>query len=275
MSAKRSRSPSPESGLVRVCHLRPGHDDVEGGGDSGRGMHPLDVPYTGGASTGSDGDGQAPASVPTPGDGARNYGNATLGPTLRSAGLGQISRCFLCTFTDAMLADGSMFADACGPLERVARFWNENADTMDMQVLSEECLNLLREQLKHYVTTPLNIDADRISTGESAGLGGLGGEVPAGTEVARQMTLADVTPQCIKHHFTMCVTTRSARLTTLRMSFRHIAQLEAACAGSMYSKCAKTGRPKPDPAVSALLLKANTALLRTSQLISGIEGKGT
>ena len=87
------------------------------------------------------------------------------------------------------------------------------------------------------------------------------------------MTLDDVTPACILTHFTVCATTRAARLSTLKMSFRHVAQLEAACAGSMYSKCSKTGRPRPDPAMSALLLKANSALLKTNQLICGIEGK--
>jgi hypothetical protein len=114
---------------VRARILSPGCDTEEGADDSGKGVDPLSARGTGSASTGDGaGDGETPASVPTPDDEARHYGNATLGPTLRSAGLGQTSRCFLCTFTDAMLAEGSMFADACGPLERVARYWNENVD---------------------------------------------------------------------------------------------------------------------------------------------------
>jgi hypothetical protein len=167
-----------------------------------------------------------------------------------------------------------MFADACGPLERVARYWNANVETMDVRALSEDCLKLLRKYLKHYAITSLSVDADRLSTGESGQTGCPGGEQqPEADEVARQMTLEDVTPECVLNHFTLCVTTRAARLSTLKMSFRHIAQLEAACAGSMYAKCAKTGRPRPDQAMSALILKANAALLRTSQIISGIEGK--
>jgi hypothetical protein len=41
----------------------------------------------------------------------------------------------------------------------------------------------------------------------------------------------------------------------------------------MYSACAKTGRPRPDPAMSGLLLKVNAALLKTNQLICATEAK--
>ena len=225
----------------------------------------------------STGDGHPPPSGHAPDEAPREYGDGTLGPTLRSAGLGQSTRCFLCTFTDAALADGSMFAEACGPLERVGRYWSEHVETMDAHALSEDCLKLLRKYLAQYDLTTLNVDSDRMSTGESAGGGEEGRPSTAPSsdqrEVTRRMTLDDVTPACILTHFTVCATTRAARLSTLKMSFRHVAQLEAACAGSMYSKCSKTGRPRPDPAMSALLLKANSALLKTNQLICGIEGK--
>jgi hypothetical protein len=278
MSAKRTRSSGSSE---------------EDGADSGGGGRPWgagSLRDPGGASTG---DGHPLPSGHAPDEAPRGYGDATLGPTLRSAGLGQSNRCFLCTFTDAALADGSMFADACGPLERVSRYWNEHVESMDTHALSEDCLKLLRKYLSQYDLTTLNVDSDRMSTGESAG-GGEGRPSTAGgfqppnpgvrgpsapapssdqQEVTRRMTLDDVTPACILTHFTVCATTRAARLSTLKMSFRHVAQLEAACAGSMYSKCAKTGRPRPDPAMSALLLKANAALLKTNQLICGIEGK--
>jgi hypothetical protein len=74
----------------------------------------------------------------------------------------------LCTFTDAALADGSMFADACGPLERVSRYWNEHVESMDTHALSEDCLKLLRKYLSQYDLTTLNVDSDRMSTGESS-----------------------------------------------------------------------------------------------------------
>jgi hypothetical protein len=68
------------------------------------------------------------------------------------------------------------------------------------------------------VTTPLTVDADRLSTGESAGLGGAGVEGPAdGGKVARHMTLNDVTAECIRRHFTLCITTRSARMAALKL----------------------------------------------------------
>ena len=271
MSAKRTRSGSSE----------------EDGDDSGGGGKAAPNPWgagslcdPGGASTG---DGHPPQSDPAPDASPYSRGAATLGPTLRSAGLGQSTRCFLCTFTDAALADGSLFADACGPLERVSRYWNEHVETMEAHALSEDCLKLLRKYLSHYNLTTLDVDSDRMSTGESAGRGptdpeprGTGAESPRDQrEVTRRMTLDDVTPACILTHFTVCATTRAARLSTLKMSFRHVAQLEAACAGSMYSKCSKTGRPHPDPAMSALLLKANAALLKPTSSSAGSKASQT
>ena len=41
----------------------------------------------------------------------------------------------------------------------------------------------------------------------------------------------------------------------------------------MYSKCPKTGNPRPDPAMAALYLKVTAQKLRTVRLIHDIEGK--
>jgi hypothetical protein len=240
----------------------------------------------GGTPTGTGDEQQPPPSGPaaTPDGAVRQYGNATLGPTLRSAGLGQTSRCFLCTFTDAALAEGSMFPGAIGPLKRVTLYWNENVDTMDVVALSEDCLKLLRDNLKQFVLTPLSIvdDTDRISTGESAGVctgsdhpnsAPGGGSSEAEDEVTRHMTLADVTPECIRTHFTVCATTPAARLSSLKQSCRHLAQLASALAGAMYVKDAKTGRAHPDLPKAALLLKVIAAQRGTTKDISVLEGK--
>ena len=81
----------------------------------------------------------------------------------------------------------------------------------------------------------------------------------------------DVTPEAIKRHFLVCETTREARLDALKSSFRHVAQLEQACAKSMYTECAKTGKPRPDAKMAELLLKANAAMMKTNVNISALE----
>jgi hypothetical protein len=190
---------------------------------------------------------------------SRDHLNVTLGPTLHSAGLGRLKQCFLCSHTDAKLAEGSIFADEFGPIERVTRLWREHVDTMDVDLLANDCHALLMQLVSAYAPPPSEAglgedDNDGAATGAAAAY--------------RQVTAAD-----IKHHYTVCMTTREARLTALKASFRHVAQLESACAASMYTACKKTGRPRPDPAMSALLLKANAALLKTNQLIGACEGK--
>jgi hypothetical protein len=107
---------------------------------------------------------------------------------------------------------------------------------------------------------PPSSDPTSAVVGDTHGSGGAG-------------AFEDVTPSDIKRHFTLCMTTREARLTALKASFRHVAQLETACAQGMYTACAKTGRPRPDLTMSGLLLKANAALLRTNQLICAAEVK--
>jgi hypothetical protein len=190
--------------------------------------------------------------------GSRDHLNITLGPTLRSAGLGKARACFLCTFTDGKLAEGSIFADEFGPVERVTRLWRENVDNMDADLLANDCHTLLMQLVSAYATPSSEaglVDDDNDgATGAAAAFGG-------------------ITADDIKHHYTVCMTTREARLTALKASFRHVAQLESACAHSMYTACKKTGRPRPDPAMSALLLKANAALIKTNQLIGACEGK--
>jgi len=190
---------------------------------------------------------------------SRDHLNITLGPTLRSAGLGRLKQCFLCSHTDAKLAEGSIFADEFGPVERVTRLWRENVDKMDADLLANDCHTLLMQLVSAYA--PLTSEA------------GLGDDDNDGAATGAAAAYGHVTADDIKHHFTVCMTSREARLTALKASFRHIAQLESACAQSMYTVCKKTGRPRPDPAVSALLLKANSALLKTNQLISASEGK--
>lgn len=190
--------------------------------------------------------------------GSRDHLNITLGPTLRSAGLGRARACFLCTFTDGKLSEGSIFADEFGPVERVTRLWRENVDNMDVDLLANDCHTLLVQLVSAYAPPPLG-----------ASLGDEDDGAATGTAAAYGLITADD----VKHHFTVCMTTREARLTALKSSFRHLAQLESACAQCMYTACKKTGRPKPDQAVAALLLKANSALLKTNQLISASEGK--
>jgi hypothetical protein len=189
---------------------------------------------------------------------SRDHPNITLGPTLRSSGLGRLKQCFLCSHTDAKLAEGSIFAEEFGPVERVTRLWRENVDSMDADLLANECHALLMQLVSAYAPltseTGLGDDDNDGVTGAAAAFGG-------------------ITADDIKHHYTVCMTTRDARLTALKASFRHVAQLESACAHSMYTACKKTGRPRPDPAMSALLLKANAALLKTNQLIGACEGK--
>jgi hypothetical protein len=189
---------------------------------------------------------------------SRGHLNATLGPTLHSAGLGRLKQCFLCSHTDAKLADGSIFAEEFGPVERVTRLWRENVDKMDADLLANDCHTLLMQLVSAYAPPS-----------SEAGLGGDDNDGATGAAAA----FGGITADDIKHHYTVCMTTREARLTALKASFRHVAQLESACAHSMYMACKKTGRPRPDPAMSALLLKANAALLKTNQLIGACEGK--
>jgi hypothetical protein len=73
-----------------------------------------------GADETSSGDRIAPSTEPPA---SREHHNATLGPTLRSAGLGKATKCFLCAYTDEKLAEGSIFGDTHGPIERVTRLW--------------------------------------------------------------------------------------------------------------------------------------------------------
>ena len=190
---------------------------------------------------------------------------ATLDKTLLSAGLGKEQQCFLCSFTDQRLTDGSMFVgeDGQGPVEQVTRYWNANAQNVDVDRLSRDCHALLLRILSEFA--PLD------SLGETQP--DEGGGAGTATNPAHRSALEGVTPEAIKRHFVLCMTTGNARLNALRASFRHVAQLEHACANSMYTKCKKTGKAKPDLAMSALLLKANTALLKTNQLINAAEGR--
>lgn len=167
--------------------------------------------------------------------------------TLYSIGLGKSTKCFLCVYTDEKLAEGSMFLDATrGPLEEVKRLWRHGADAMDVDALAQECCDLLHKRLAA-------ISIDDISEGD------------------KSPGIADVTPEAIKRHFLVCETTREARLDALKSSFRNVAQLEQACAKSMYTECAKTGKPRPDAKMAELLLKANAAMMKTNVNISVLE----
>jgi hypothetical protein len=125
---------------------------------------------------------------------------------------------------------------------------------MDVDLLANDCHALLMQLVSAYAPPPSEA--------------GLGDDDNDGV-----VDYGHITADDIKHHYTVCMTTREARLTALKASFRHVAQLESACAASMYTACKKTGRPRPDPAMSALLLKANAALLKTNQLIGACEGR--
>ena len=174
-----------------------------------------------------------------------------LDATLHSAGLGKGLKCFLCTFTDEKLADGSMFIDASrGPVEEVKRLWRHGADTMDINALARECCDLLHKRL------------DAISLKDAGG---------DESETDRRPRIEDITPEAIKRHFLICETTREARLDALKCSFRHVAQLEHACAKSMYTEDAKTRKARPDPKMAELLLKANSAMMKTNANISLLE----
>jgi hypothetical protein len=118
---------------------------------------------------------------------------------------------------------------------------------MDVDALAQECCDLLHKRLAA-------ISIDGISEGDKC---------PG---------ITDVTPEAIKRHFLVCETTREARLDALKSSFRHVAQLEQACAKSMYTECAKTGKPRPDAKIAELLLKANAAMMKTNVNISVLEG---
>lgn len=187
----------------------------------------------------------------------REHLNDALEQTLRSAQLGKGRRCFLCTYTDGSLADGTMFASDSGPIDQVSKLWRHNVDTTDADTLARDCCELLKRLVSEYAPDPASGEANG---GESDG--------------ARPVCLDDITPDAVKHHFCVCETTKLARLDALKGSFRHVAQLELACARGMYTECAKTGRPRPDAGMAALLLKANAAMLKTNSIINALEGGG-
>jgi hypothetical protein len=165
------------------------------------------------------GDRIAPSTEPPA---SREHLNATLGPTLRSAGLGKASKCFLCAYTDEKLAEGSIFGDSHGPIERVTRLWQAHADSMDADLLAADCHKLLVQLVSAYAPPQLTEPASA-AIGDTHGSGGV-------------ETFEEVTPSDIKRHFTLCMTTREARLTALKASFRHLAQLEMACAQGAWAR---------------------------------------
>ena len=118
---------------------------------------------------------------------------------------------------------------------------------MDVDALAQECCDLLHKRL-----AAISIDDIR-------------------AEDEKRPGIADVTPEAIKRHFLVCETTREARLDALKSSFRHVAQLEQACAKSMYTECMKTGKTRPDAKMAELLLKANAAMMKTNVNISVLE----
>jgi len=179
----------------------------------------------GGSDSGSEGadetsgDRIAPSTEPPA---SREHHNATLGPTLRSAGLGKASKCFLCAYTDEKLAEGSIFGDSHGPIERVTRLWQAHADSMDADLLAADCHKLLVQLVSAYAP-PLLTEPASAAIGDTHGSGGV-------------EAFEDVTPGDIKRHFSVCMVTDDARLTAMKASFRHLVQLEVACAqGAMGS----------------------------------------
>ncbi len=159
---------------------------------------------------------------------SREHHNATLGPTLRSAGLGKASKCFLCAYTDEKLAEGSIFSDTHGPIERVTRLWQAHADTMDADLLAADCHKLLLQLVSAYAPPPLTEPASA-AIGDTHGSGGVG-------------AFEEVTPGDVKRHFTVCMVTDGARLTAMKASFRHLVQLEVACAQGALGASSPTPR---------------------------------
>lgn len=148
-----------------------------------------------------------PPSAMTP---SRDHLDAHPTPTLRSVDLGAERRCFLCAFSDETLADESLFVECVGPIAKVTRMWRAGADTTDADALARDCCLLLRGLLREFLH-------DAAPGAESPAAPELAGDSAA---AAPRPTLDDVTPEAVKHHFTVCVATPEARLNTLKNSFR-------------------------------------------------------
>jgi hypothetical protein len=202
---------------------------------------------------------------------SREHHDATLGLTLRSAGLGKASTCFLCAYTDEKLAEGSIFGDTHGPIGRVTRLWQvrglrslrnpalayhfqecslthptpvgvwgetpqAHADTMDGDLLAADCHKLLMQLVSAYAPPPPT-ELTSAAVGDTHGSGGAA-------------SFDDVTPSDIKRHFTVCMTTHEARMTTLKASFRHVAQLGTACSQGKGKGSGACGPLDPAPFVA-------------------------
>jgi hypothetical protein len=94
--------------------------------------------------------------------------------------------------------------------------WKAHADSMDADLLAVDCHKLLVQLVSAYAPPTLTEPASA-AIGDTHGSGGVG-------------TFEDVTPSDIKRHFTVCMVTDDARLTAMKASFRHLVQLEVACA---------------------------------------------
>jgi hypothetical protein len=87
---------------------------------------------------------------------------------------------------------------------------------MDGDLLAADCHKLLMQLVSAYAPPPPT-EPTSAAVGDTHGSGDAG-------------SFEDVTPSDVKRHFTVCMTTREARLTALKASFRHLTQLEMACA---------------------------------------------
>ena len=183
---------------------------------------------------------------------ARDHAMGANTKTLYSADLGFRKGCFLCDFTDAHLLESTIFAASdAGPIEEVKRMWREGADTCDTAALARDCCDLLRRKMSAFdFLTP----------------------AAEGTGEHPPRAVPEITPESVLRHFMVCETTRNARLDALKGSFRHLTQLEQACASSMYERDEKTGKARPNAQMAQLLLKANSAMMRTCAQIGSIEG---